>query len=117
MSTVLMRHPTLPPEQEIEVDEQAVPHYANAGWLHVPAEELDARAAAAAKAAAEQAAAAEGEQLLPLDPPYDATDELAEARRREALEETQAEAAELPAADDESAAPKRRRRSAAADSE
>jgi hypothetical protein len=47
-----MRHPTLPPEQEIEVDEGAVPHHAGAGWQVVPADELAVRSAEAAKAAA-----------------------------------------------------------------
>ncbi|SHI68401.1 hypothetical protein SAMN05444521_8229 [Streptomyces sp. 3214.6] len=102
-----MRHPSLPPTQEIEVDEQAVPHHANAGWIAVPAEELEARAAAAAKAAAER-----GEQL-----PEPDTKKPAEGSPREALAKPQGEAAEPPAADDESAAPKRRRRSADADPE
>jgi len=102
-----MRHPSLPPTQEIEVDEQAVAHHANAGWLPVPAEELAARAAAAAKAAAEKAAAERGEQLPP-DPAGDDTEQ-----RAEDLEQPQDEAVELPAADAESAAPKRRRRAAA----
>lgn len=52
MSTVVMRHPTLPPEQEIEVDEGAVPHHTGAGWQIVPAEELAVRAAEKAAALA-----------------------------------------------------------------
>ncbi|SMF86126.1 hypothetical protein [Streptomyces sp. Amel2xC10] len=31
-ATVWMRHPTLPPEQLIEVPERAVPHHQAAGW-------------------------------------------------------------------------------------
>jgi hypothetical protein len=46
VTTVIMRHPTLPPEQEIEVDAGAVPHHAAAGWQPVPSEELEARVAA-----------------------------------------------------------------------
>lgn len=111
-----MRHPSLPPTQEIEVDEQAVPHHANAGWIPVPAEELEARAAAAAKAAAEKAAAEKaaaerGGQLAPSGPPRDDVDQAAESRR-EGLEKAKDEAVDLPATDDESAAPKRRRRAA-----
>lgn len=62
MTTVLMRHPSLPPEQEIEVDAGAVPHHAAAGWQPVPVEELEARAAARAKATAD-ALAAEAEMV------------------------------------------------------
>lgn len=68
MSTVIMRHPTLPPEQEIEVDEGAVPHHAGAGWQVVPAEELQARAAAAAEATAKALAAAAGNAQEPPAP-------------------------------------------------
>ena len=45
MSTVIMRHPSLPRDQEIEVEETAQAHYAQAGWQVVPAEELEAREA------------------------------------------------------------------------
>ncbi|MFJ6841345.1 hypothetical protein ACIQRE_01600 [Streptomyces griseoluteus] len=55
MSAAIMRHPDLPPHQEIEVDRDAVPHYVRGGWQQVPAEELAERAA---RAAAERAAAA-----------------------------------------------------------
>lgn len=33
MSTVWMRHPDLPPEQLIAVDEASVPHHRSAGWV------------------------------------------------------------------------------------
>jgi hypothetical protein len=56
--TIVMRHPTLPDHQEIEVPRDAMPHYTPAGWQQVPQEELDARAALKAKAAAEAAEAA-----------------------------------------------------------
>ncbi|MGW0993532.1 hypothetical protein ACWD5V_09515 [Streptomyces sp. NPDC002523] len=55
--TIVMRHPTLPPTQEIEVPRGAMSHYTLAGWQLVPQEELDDRAARAAAAAAEAAAA------------------------------------------------------------
>jgi hypothetical protein len=32
MAGVWMKHPDLPPEQMIEVQEQSVPHYQAAGW-------------------------------------------------------------------------------------
>jgi hypothetical protein len=57
--TIVMRHPTLPRDQEIEVPRDAMPHYSAAGWQRVPQEELDERAALAAAAAAEQAKAEE----------------------------------------------------------
>ncbi|WP_392971187.1 hypothetical protein [Streptomyces sp. LN245] len=56
--TIVMRHPTLPDHQEIEVPRDAMPHYTPAGWQQVPQEELDARAALKAKAAAEAVEAA-----------------------------------------------------------
>lgn len=57
--TIIMRHPTLPREQEIVVPRDAMPHYTAAGWQLVPQEELDERAAARAKADAEAAEATE----------------------------------------------------------
>ncbi|MEV7394347.1 hypothetical protein [Streptomyces sp. NPDC091215] len=60
--TIVMRHPTLPERQEIEVLKDAMPHYSAAGWQMVPQEELDARAAAKAKAAKEAAEAAAAEE-------------------------------------------------------
>lgn len=57
--TIIMRHPTLPADQEIEVARDAMPHYTNAGWQLVPQEELDKRAEAEAKAKAEALAAEE----------------------------------------------------------
>lgn len=62
MSTVTLRHPSLPPEQEIEVPKDAMPHYTAAGWQLVPSEELEQRAARKAQAAAEAAAAEEAAQ-------------------------------------------------------
>ncbi|HEY6116225.1 MAG TPA: hypothetical protein VI172_09730 [Candidatus Dormibacteraeota bacterium] len=82
MSTVVMRHPSLPPEQEIEVDEQAVPHHANAGWIPVPAEELEARAQAAAKEAARAAAAEKAAAEPQAAETESAETESAPARRR-----------------------------------
>ena len=63
--TIVMRHPTLPPDQEIEVGRDAMPHYSVAGWQLVPQEELDQRAAIAAAAAAEAAKAEQAEQAAP----------------------------------------------------
>lgn len=62
MSTVILRHPTLPEAQEIEVDAAALPHYTGAGWQQVPAEELEKRAELKAQAEAEAAAAEETAQ-------------------------------------------------------
>ncbi|MER6534683.1 hypothetical protein ABT215_12910 [Streptomyces sp900105755] len=75
--TIVMRHPTLPKYQEIEVPRDAMPHYTAAGWQLVPQEELDARAAAKAKADAEAAAAEE--QKAGADASDDTSDEPAEA--------------------------------------
>jgi hypothetical protein len=55
--TIIMRHPTLPKTQEIEVPRDAMPHYTAGGWQLVPQEELDERAALAAAAAREAAEA------------------------------------------------------------
>jgi hypothetical protein len=44
---IVMRHPTLPDHQEIEVPRDAMPHYTPAGWQLVPQQELDERAARA----------------------------------------------------------------------
>lgn len=57
--TIVMRHPTLPKDQEIEVLRDAMPHYTAAGWQLVPAEELEHRAALKAQAETEAAAAEE----------------------------------------------------------
>ena len=59
MSTVILRHPTLPDAQEIEVDAAALPHYTGAGWQQVSAEELEKRAALKAQEEAEAHAAEE----------------------------------------------------------
>lgn len=75
-----MRHPTLPPEQEIEVDEAAVFHHAGAGWMVVPAKELEARAAAA-RAAAEAELAAQKAAEEPVESETETPDP-APARRR-----------------------------------
>lgn len=63
--TVIMRHPTLPASQEIEVPRDAMPHYTGAGWQQVPAEELEARAALKAQAEAEARAAEEAAEQAP----------------------------------------------------
>ncbi|MET9086165.1 hypothetical protein ABZX77_30540 [Streptomyces sp. NPDC004237] len=63
--TVIMRHPTLPPAQEIEVPRDAMAHYTGAGWQQVPAEELEARAELKAKAEAEARAAEEAAEQPP----------------------------------------------------
>lgn len=57
--TIVMRHPTLPAHQEIEVPKDAMPHYTAAGWQLVPAEELQRRADLKAQAEAEARAAEE----------------------------------------------------------
>jgi hypothetical protein len=57
--TVILRHPTLPEHQEIEVPRDALPHYTAAGWQQVPAEELEKRAALKAQAEVEARAAEE----------------------------------------------------------
>jgi hypothetical protein len=54
--TIVMRHPTLPEGQEIEVSRDAMPHYTAAGWQRVPDEELQHRAELKAQAEAEAAA-------------------------------------------------------------
>lgn len=56
---IIMRHPTLPKDQEIEVPRDAMPHYTAAGWQRVPDEELQHRAELKAQAEAEAAAADE----------------------------------------------------------
>lgn len=55
--SIIMRHPTLPEDQEIEVPRDAMPHYTAAGWQRVPDEELQHRAELKAQAEAEAAAA------------------------------------------------------------
>lgn len=73
--TVILRHPTLPAHQEIEVPRDALPHYTAAGWQLVPAEELEERAAlkaqteAAARAAEEAGQPAEAGDLESADEP------------------------------------------------
>ncbi|NUQ99559.1 MAG: hypothetical protein HOY79_24395 [Streptomyces sp.] len=57
--TIIMRHPTLPADQEIEVLRDAMPHYTAAGWQLVPTEELQHRAELKAQAEAEARAAEE----------------------------------------------------------
>jgi hypothetical protein len=69
VSTVILRHPTLPDAQEIEVDAAALPHYTGAGWQQVPAEELEQRAALKAQAQAEAAATEEAATAEPEDQP------------------------------------------------
>ena len=75
--TIVMRHPTLPERQEIEVPRDAMPHYSAAGWQLVPAEELEKRAVL--KAQAEAATTAdEPEQSEPAKAP---TERPARSRR------------------------------------
>lgn len=64
-----MRHPSLPADQEIEVDRAALPHYTGSGWQQVPAEELEARAARKAKADAEARAAEDADAEVTADEP------------------------------------------------
>ena len=96
MSKVVLRHPTLPPEQEIEVDAAALPHYTGAGWQQVPGEELEQRAAIKAQAEAEAAATAAGEVSVPADEPEQS--EPAEPTERPARSRTKA----TPKKDEES---------------
>lgn len=97
MSTVILRHPTLPESQEIEVDAAALPHYAGAGWQQVPAEELKQRAALRAQAAAEAAAADETAQgAEPADEPEqsepaESTDRPARSRTKTAAKKSEEE--------------------------
>jgi hypothetical protein len=94
--TIRMRHPNLPKEQEIEVPREAMPHYTNAGWQLVPAEELEKRAAAKAKADAEARAAEEASEPTPADEPEQS--EPAESTERPARSRTKA----TPKKDEES---------------
>lgn len=89
MSTVILRHPSLPAEQEIEVDAGALPHYAGAGWQQVPDEELEKRAALKAQAQAEAVVAEEqaaGEVQTADEPeqsePAESTDRPARSRAK-----------------------------------
>jgi hypothetical protein len=92
--TIVMRHPTLPDHQEIEVPRDAMPHYTPAGWQQVPQEELDARAALKAKAAAEAAEAAlAAERSRAAEATESGPDEATEAA---ADEPDQSEPAEVP---------------------
>ncbi|MFI1767522.1 hypothetical protein ACH41H_36495 [Streptomyces sp. NPDC020800] len=77
--TIVMRHPTLPQHQEIEVLRDAMPHYTAAGWQLVPQAELDERAARAAAAAAEAAAADQGPAQQEPEPPEQAEQQPDEA--------------------------------------
>lgn len=67
--TIVMRHPTLPAHQEIEVPKDAMPHYTAAGWQLVPAEELQQRADLKAQAEAEARAAEEKAAVETADEP------------------------------------------------
>jgi hypothetical protein len=97
VSTVILRHPTLPEGQEIEVDAAALPHYAGAGWQQVPAEELEKRAALKAQALAEAAAAEEkAGETEPADKPEQSepaepTDRPARSRTKTAAKMTEEE--------------------------
>jgi len=93
VSTVLLRHPTLPETQEIEVDAAALPHYTGAGWQRVPDEELEHRAALKAQAAAEAAAAeAEPADQPEQSEPAEPTDERpARSRTKAAVKKTEKE--------------------------
>lgn len=81
--TIVMRHPGLPKDQEIEVPKDAMPHYTGAGWQQVPAEELEKRAAlkAQAQAAAEEEATAEPEDQPDEMEPAEPTTRPARSRR------------------------------------
>jgi hypothetical protein len=95
--TIVMRHPTLPEGQEIEVPRDAMPHYTNAGWQQVPAEELERRAELKAQAAAEAAAAEEatGQAEPPDEPeqaePAESTDRPARSRTKTAAKKSEEE--------------------------
>jgi hypothetical protein len=82
--TIVMRHPTLPKGQEIEVPRDSMPHYTAAGWQRVPAEELEKRAALKAQAEAEAAAAEEAADAKPEDQPDDEPDASEESEPEEA---------------------------------
>jgi hypothetical protein len=91
--TIIMRHPTLPKDQEIQVPRDAMPHYTAAGWQQVPAEELEHRAELKAQAAAEAAAAQEAE---PADEPEhsepaESTDRPARSRTKTAAKKSEEE--------------------------
>ncbi|HEY9375172.1 hypothetical protein [Streptomyces sp.] len=92
MSTVTLRHPSLPADQEIEVDAGALPHYAGAGWQEVPAEELEKRAALKVKAQAEAAAAEEQAADEPeQSEPAESTDRPARSRTKTAAKKNEEE--------------------------
>jgi hypothetical protein len=84
VNTIVMRHPTLPERQEIEVPRDAMPHYTAAGWQRVPAEELEKRAALKAKADAEARAAEEAADAKPEEQPADEPDASEESEPEEA---------------------------------
>ena len=74
-NTIVMRHPNLPKDQEIEVPRDAMPHYTAAGWQRVPDEELQHRAELKAQAEAEAAAAEEAVNATPEDQPEPAEEQ------------------------------------------
>jgi len=96
-----MRHPDLPPTQEITVPKDAVPHYTGAGWQMVPADELERRAALKAKAEAEAAAAEQ------------AAENAAEAENAATEEAAEPEAADEPEQSEPADPPTRTSRSRA----
>jgi hypothetical protein len=83
---IVMRHPTLPDHQEIEVPRDAMPHYTSAGWQLVPQAELDERAARAA-AAVEEALAAERSEAAAAEPGSDEAAEPADEPEQSEPEE------------------------------
>ncbi|MFJ5644038.1 hypothetical protein [Streptomyces sp. NPDC093223] len=89
--TIIMRHPTLPERQEIEVPRDARPHYTAAGWQLVPAEELKKRAEEAAKAKAAEAEAeqsadeAQAAESTPDEPAEPTTERPARSRTKATL--------------------------------
>jgi hypothetical protein len=97
VSTVILRHPTLPETQEIEVDADALPHYTGAGWQQVPADELEQRAALKAQAAAEAAAAEETDRAAETadepeqSEPAEPTDRPARSRTKTAAKKNEEE--------------------------
>jgi hypothetical protein len=99
VSTVILRHPTLPSDQEIEVDAAALPHYTGAGWQQVPADELERRAALKAQAKAEAEAAAAEETAQAAEPadepeqsePAEPTDRPARSRTKTAAKKSEEE--------------------------
>jgi hypothetical protein len=91
VSTVILRHPTLPETQEIEVDADALPHYTGAGWQQVPADELEQRAALKAQAAEETDRAAETADEPEQSEPAEPTDRPARSRTKTAAKKNEEE--------------------------